>query len=121
MTAASAFFSEFLGSAMLLFGILVMTDKKNAVPSWFVPIGLFITLLGIGAGMGFETGILFIACSMPFVRLELMLENRFCTQPCSRLWPKSPYCNGWLWQSGILYKEVSGISHAFHSNTLMFI
>lgn len=64
MTAASAFFSEFLGSAMLLFGILVMTDKKNAVPSWFVPVGLFITLFGIGAGMGFETGILLISCSM---------------------------------------------------------
>ncbi|KAF5362485.1 hypothetical protein D9756_002715 [Leucocoprinus leucothites] len=56
MTAASAFFSEFLGSAMLLFGILVMTDKKNAVPAWFVPVGLFITLFGIGAGLGFETG-----------------------------------------------------------------
>jgi len=97
MTAASAFFSEFLGSAMLLFGILVMTDKKNAVPSWFVPVGLFITLLGIGAGMGFETGIILIACSTLFVRSKLLPENRFCTQSCSRLRPKSPYCNGRLW------------------------
>ncbi|KXN86707.1 hypothetical protein AN958_09698 [Leucoagaricus sp. SymC.cos] len=55
MTPASAFFSEFLGSAMLLFGILTMTDKKNAVPAWFAPFGIFLTLFGIGTGLGFET------------------------------------------------------------------
>jgi aquaglyceroporin related protein len=41
---------------MLLFGILTMTDKKNAVPAWFAPVGIFMTLFAIGAGLGFETG-----------------------------------------------------------------
>jgi aquaglyceroporin related protein len=53
---ASAFFSEFLGSAMLLLGILTLKDKKNDLPGYLVPIGLFITLYGIAAALGYETG-----------------------------------------------------------------
>ncbi|XP_006462206.1 hypothetical protein AGABI2DRAFT_137001 [Agaricus bisporus var. bisporus H97] len=56
VTDVSAFFSEFLGSAMLLFGILMLLDKQNGVPNYFVPVGLFITLFGIGAALGYETG-----------------------------------------------------------------
>lgn len=56
MTAASAFFSEFLGTAMLTFGILAFTDKKNGVPAYFVPLGIFIVIYGIAAGLGVETG-----------------------------------------------------------------
>jgi aquaglyceroporin related protein len=52
----SAFFSEFLGTAMLLLGLLTFTDQKNGLPSYLVPIGLFITLYGIGAALGLETG-----------------------------------------------------------------
>ncbi|KAF9451188.1 aquaporin [Macrolepiota fuliginosa MF-IS2] len=56
MTSVSAFFSEFLGTAMLVFGILVFTDKKNGLPSHFVPLGIFFVICGIAICLGFETG-----------------------------------------------------------------
>lgn len=68
VTDVSAFFSEFLGSAMLLFGILMLLDKQNGVPNYFVPVGLFITLFGIGAALGYETGMWagVIKCNMTY-------------------------------------------------------
>lgn len=57
MTSVSCFFSEFLGTAVLLMVLLAVTDKKNGPPpAGLVPLVLFITLLGIGAALGMETG-----------------------------------------------------------------
>ncbi|KIJ17815.1 hypothetical protein PAXINDRAFT_161922 [Paxillus involutus ATCC 200175] len=57
MTSVACFFSEFLGSAMLIIAILSVTDKRNgAPPPGLVPLALFFTILGIGLALGMETG-----------------------------------------------------------------
>ncbi|KAF9221598.1 aquaporin [Gyrodon lividus] len=57
LTPVSCFFSEFLSSAMLMMGVLAVTDGRNGPPPpGLVPLSLFIILLGIGAGMGLNTG-----------------------------------------------------------------
>ncbi|KAI6042724.1 putative aquaporin 4 [Pisolithus marmoratus] len=57
MTAVSAFFSEFLASAMLIIAILAATDKRNAPASvWLVSAAVFMVILGIGLALGMETG-----------------------------------------------------------------
>ncbi|KAG9315744.1 major intrinsic protein superfamily membrane channel protein [Chiua virens] len=57
MTSVSCFFSEFLGSAMLIIGILSATDRRRSgtPPQGLVPLALFFTILGIGLGLGMET------------------------------------------------------------------
>jgi aquaglyceroporin related protein len=56
MTAVSSFFSEFIGTAILLMVIMAITDKKNGPPpAGLVPLALFMTLLGISASLGMET------------------------------------------------------------------
>lgn len=57
MTAVSCFFSEFLGTAVLAFVIMAATDKgNNAPPAALLPLVLFLTLLGLGAALGMQTG-----------------------------------------------------------------
>ena len=56
MTAASSFFSEFLGTAILAFMIMAATDKRNAAPpSGLLPLVIFLTLLGLSLGLGMQT------------------------------------------------------------------
>jgi len=56
MTSVSCFFSEFIGTAILLMVIMAVTDKKNGPPpAGLVPLALFMTFLGIGASLGMET------------------------------------------------------------------
>jgi aquaglyceroporin related protein len=57
MTAVSCFFSEFLGTAVLAFMIMAATDKNNAAPPLAIlPFVIFLTLLGLGAALGMQTG-----------------------------------------------------------------
>ncbi|KAH7927765.1 major intrinsic protein superfamily membrane channel protein [Leucogyrophana mollusca] len=57
MTPVSCFFSEFLGSAMLIITILCITDRKNGPPPpGLIPLALFFVILGIGLALGMETG-----------------------------------------------------------------
>ncbi|EPQ51046.1 aquaporin, partial [Gloeophyllum trabeum ATCC 11539] len=57
MTNVSCFFSEFMATAVLLLVVLAVTDKNNGPPPpGLVPLTLFITILGIGAALGMETG-----------------------------------------------------------------
>jgi aquaglyceroporin related protein len=57
MTSVSCFFCEFTATAILLMMLLAVTDKNNGPPPpGLVPLVLFITLLGIGATLGMETG-----------------------------------------------------------------
>ena len=45
-----------MGSAVLIIGILAVTDKRNAAPpAGLLPMALFIIVLGIGAAMGMNT------------------------------------------------------------------
>ncbi|KII91664.1 hypothetical protein PLICRDRAFT_173481 [Plicaturopsis crispa FD-325 SS-3] len=56
LTNQSAFFDEFLGTALLVLVVLAVTDRKNSPPpSGLVPLVLFITVLGIGTALGFQT------------------------------------------------------------------
>lgn len=56
LTPVSCFFSEFLGSAILIIGVLCITDKKNGPPpQGLVPLALFIVVLGIGTSLGMNT------------------------------------------------------------------
>ncbi|KAH8080731.1 aquaporin [Cristinia sonorae] len=57
LSAAGAFFEEFLGTAVLLLVICAVTDKRNSPPpSGLVPLVLFFTLMGIAAAIGWQTG-----------------------------------------------------------------
>ncbi|KAJ3857127.1 major intrinsic protein superfamily membrane channel protein [Lentinula lateritia] len=56
MTNVSAFFSEFLGTALLVFIVFAATDPRNAIPSAAIPFVLFTVLLGIALCLGMETG-----------------------------------------------------------------
>ncbi len=48
MTNVSCFFSEFLGTAILVLVLLAVLDSRNgAPPSGLVPLVLFVTFLGI--------------------------------------------------------------------------
>ncbi|KAF8631692.1 hypothetical protein AX15_002242 [Amanita polypyramis BW_CC] len=57
MTNVSAFFSEFLGAAVLMIGILTMCDKKNSgSPNELGPLIIFVTFVAITVSLGMETG-----------------------------------------------------------------
>jgi len=56
LTAGACFFSEFLGTFVLVFMVVAATDKyNNAPPSGLLPVTLFLTLLGLGIALGMET------------------------------------------------------------------
>jgi aquaglyceroporin related protein len=56
MSNVSAFFSEFLATAVLLIVVLAINDKKNMpAPPGLAPLVLFLLILGIGASLGMET------------------------------------------------------------------
>ncbi|KAJ7512557.1 putative aquaporin 4 [Mycena galericulata] len=57
LTNVSAFFSEVLGTAVLVLIILATTDKKNsAPPPGLFPLVIFVVLLGISSSLGMQTG-----------------------------------------------------------------
>ncbi|KAG5337029.1 hypothetical protein C0989_011117 [Termitomyces sp. Mn162] len=57
VTNVSAFFSVFLATAILIFVIIAFTNRGNAhTPTVLLPLALFITLVGIAAGLGMDTG-----------------------------------------------------------------
>ncbi|KAG1749046.1 aquaporin-like protein, partial [Suillus paluster] len=57
LTSVTAFFAEFIGSAMLIVGIFMFTDKRNGpAPPGVVPVGIFFVLLAISSALGMDTG-----------------------------------------------------------------
>ncbi|KAF7299691.1 hypothetical protein HMN09_00974600 [Mycena chlorophos] len=57
MTNVSAFFDEFLGTAVLLVMVLAVNDKNNLpTPNGLAPLFLFVLILGIGTSLGMQTG-----------------------------------------------------------------
>ena len=58
MTNIRCFFSEFLGTAMLLIVVCAVTDNNNGPPPpGLVPLCLFFALVAIGSALGMETGV----------------------------------------------------------------
>ena len=69
MTNVSAFFDEFIGTALLIIVILAATDKRNGPPpSGLLPLVLFITFCGITAAFGAQTG-KFLTAQLPIATL----------------------------------------------------
>lgn len=57
MTRTGMFFSEFIGTALLMFSIYALLDQGNiGMPEKLVPVGLFFVLWGIAGCFGWETG-----------------------------------------------------------------
>ncbi|KAK7690298.1 hypothetical protein QCA50_006955 [Cerrena zonata] len=57
MTSVSCFFDEFVGTVILLLVVCAVNDARNGPPpAGLVPLVLFITILGIGAALGMQTG-----------------------------------------------------------------
>lgn len=57
MTNVSAFFSEFLTSAVLMCSVLSFLDSGNTpAPPGLAPLALFLLILGIGVSLGMQTG-----------------------------------------------------------------
>ncbi|CAE6469465.1 unnamed protein product [Rhizoctonia solani] len=57
LSNAQCFFSEVIGTAVLLLVVLAVTDKRNGPPpNGLVPLVLFLTILGEGACLGMQTG-----------------------------------------------------------------
>ncbi|KAG2003554.1 hypothetical protein CC2G_004147 [Coprinopsis cinerea AmutBmut pab1-1] len=56
MSGVGCFFSEFLGTVVLMVVILAMNDKKNCPPpAGLAPLLLFFLVLGIGTSLGMQT------------------------------------------------------------------
>ncbi|PPQ85164.1 hypothetical protein CVT25_004171 [Psilocybe cyanescens] len=57
MTNVSAFFDEFLGTAVLAIVVLAINDKNNSPPpAGLGPLVLFLLVTGIGTALGMQTG-----------------------------------------------------------------
>jgi len=57
LTPVSAFFDEFIGTAMLLMVVFAVTDKKNLAPKpGMLPLTIFFAVFGIGLAFGMQTG-----------------------------------------------------------------
>lgn len=57
MTNVSAFFSEFLATAVLMIAILAMCDKQNSgPPQGLGPLVIFMVFVAIAVSLGMETG-----------------------------------------------------------------
>jgi len=56
LSSAGCFFSEFLATAVLLFIIFAVTDKRNSPPpAGLLPLVIFLTIVGIGGSFGMQT------------------------------------------------------------------
>ncbi|KAF7323718.1 hypothetical protein MKEN_00592700 [Mycena kentingensis (nom. inval.)] len=57
LTDGSAFFSEVLGTAILVLVIVATTDKKSSAPApGYFPLVIFLVILGISSSLGMQTG-----------------------------------------------------------------
>ncbi|KAF7334249.1 hypothetical protein MSAN_02386300 [Mycena sanguinolenta] len=57
LTDVSAFFDEIIGTFMLVFVIVALTDKKStAPPPGLFPLTIFLVILGISSSLGMQTG-----------------------------------------------------------------
>ncbi|KAJ7885116.1 putative aquaporin 4 [Mycena olivaceomarginata] len=57
LTDVSAFFSEVLGTAILVLVIVALTDKKSTTPPpALFPLVIFLVILGISSSLGMQTG-----------------------------------------------------------------
>ena len=65
---------KFIGAFILLFVVFAVTDKRTGVPPGFVPLVVFLTILGIGTSFGMQTG----TFSILFIWSLLIVSLRLC-------------------------------------------
>jgi aquaglyceroporin related protein, other eukaryote len=76
MTHVSAFFSEFLATAVLMMLVLAEGDPSNlAPPKGLAPVMLFLLILGIGCSLGSQTGMFGIRFSTARVYAKAHLNT----------------------------------------------
>jgi len=57
VSSANCFFDEFIGTFILVFVVFAISDKGNsALYPGLIPLAIFMTILGIGAAFGMQTG-----------------------------------------------------------------
>jgi aquaglyceroporin related protein, other eukaryote len=59
MTSTGQFFSEFIGSAIIMFSVLAIKDDRNPAAGALFPLGLFFIIFSVGIAFGWETGFAF--------------------------------------------------------------
>jgi aquaglyceroporin related protein, other eukaryote len=59
MTTTGKFFSEFIGSSIIMFSILAINNHGNTGPGPFPPLGLFFIILSLSLAFSWETGAAF--------------------------------------------------------------
>ncbi|KAH9977043.1 aquaporin [Lactifluus volemus] len=57
VSSANCFFDEFIGAFILVFVVFAISDRRNSgLDPSFIPLVIFILILGIGAAFGMQTG-----------------------------------------------------------------
>lgn len=113
MTNVSAFFSEFLASAVLMCMVLAFGDSSNMpVPLGLSPLALFLLILGIGISLGMQTGTLDYLQTMNNI---LEGKYRLCDQSGPRLRSTADDCHGWLWITSFYIQKVQYSCHGYVS------
>lgn len=64
--------------------VFAVTDKRNGVPGGFVPLVVFLTILGIGTSFGMQTG----TFSLLFISSLLTVSIGFAVNPARDLGPR---------------------------------
>ncbi|KAI3477285.1 hypothetical protein L1887_61060 [Cichorium endivia] len=111
LSYASAFFSEFLATAVLLFVVFALADTANLKPpKGTQPFAMFIVLLGIGASLGYNTGYAINGARDTGPRIALWLVGYG-----SEVWTHDAWY--WAWNRGSAVSWVER-SEASSSRTL---
>ena len=64
--------------------IFAVTDKRSGTPAGFVPLIVFITIIGVGTSLGMQTGKFFI----PFLITYLIIAIGSAINPARDLGPR---------------------------------
>ena len=75
---------KFIGTFILLFVLFAVTDKRGGVPGGFVPLILFLTILGIGTSFSMQTG----TFSLLFITSLLTASTGSAINPARDLGPR---------------------------------
>lgn len=86
-----AIFQEVLGAAILMFGILSISDPANAQRFAAPQASMFLLMLAIGASLGWQTG--YVSCCGPADDSGLTVLG---FEPSTRSWAAS-FCSHHLW------------------------
>ena len=89
MTAAAAFFSEFLATAILSMIVLALTDQRNNTLSpGLLPVALFLLFVGFGVSLGMQTGECYSLRHMFSCHVYLSILTAYALNPARDFGPR---------------------------------